>query len=218
MSARRLILLGPPGSGKGTQARRISERFGHVAISSGDIFRAEIAAESAIGREAAGFVQQGRLVPDLTVIRIMLAGIERLGPDALFVLDGFPRTVPQAEGLRDGMRRLELSIDAVIDFRIADEIIVQRAINRRICKNCGRSYNVRFFPPRVAEVCDQCGGPVCQRDDDREDVIRTRLETYRNQTAPLVDYYTNAGLLRWVDAAGAAERVEASVAEIVESC
>lgn len=217
MAARRLIFLGPPGSGKGTQARRISERFGHAALSSGDIFRAEMGAGSEIGRQAAEFVKSGRLVPDEIVTAMMLGSVARLGPDARFILDGYPRTIPQAERLAAGLQDLKAPIDVVIDFRIADPIIVDRAVSRRVCKNCGRTYNVRFFPPRGEGVCDQCGGVVEQRVDDREDVIRTRLETYYRQTQPLVEYYTRGGLLRVVDASAAADAVETAVAAIVES-
>jgi adenylate kinase len=195
----------------------MSERFGHAALSSGDIFRAEIGAGTSIGRQASEFVKSGRLVPDEIVTAMMLVGIGKLGPDARFILDGYPRTIPQAEGLAAGLDGLNAGIDTVVDFRIADPVIIERAVNRRVCKNCGRSYNVRFFPPRVGAVCDQCGGVVVQRDDDREDVIRTRLETYYRQTQPLVDHYTRAGLLRVVDASAAADDVESAVAAIVEA-
>ncbi|MBI5865144.1 MAG: nucleoside monophosphate kinase, partial [Planctomycetes bacterium] len=208
---------GPPGSGKGTQARRMAERFGHRALSSGEIFRAEIAHGSVVGQSAAAFVNRGALVPDDIVIGVMLSGIEKLGRQAKFILDGFPRTVPQADGLSAGLVRLGTRLDAVIDFRVEDVLIIERAVNRRICGNCGRLYNVRFFPPRREGTCDQCGGAVVQRDDDREDVIRARLETYRAQTRPLVEYYAAVGLLRVIDAAGAADVVEADVAAILES-
>lgn len=195
----------------------MSERFGHAALSSGDIFRAEMGAGTAIGRQAAEFVRSGRLVPDEIVTAMMLVSVGKLGPDARFILDGYPRTIPQAEGLAAGLDGLSAGIDAVVDFRIADPVIIERAVNRRVCKNCGRSYNVRFFPPRVEGVCDQCGGVVEQRDDDCEDVIRTRLETYYRQTQPLVDFYARAGLLRVVDASAAADAVESAVAAIVEA-
>lgn len=191
--------------------------MGHAALSSGDIFRAEIAACSEIGRQASEFVSSGRLVPDEIVTAMMLGGVAKLGPDAPFILDGYPRTIPQAEGLSAGLAALKAGIDAVIDFRIADPIIVERAVSRRVCKKCGRTYNVRFFPPRVEGVCDACGGVVEQRGDDREDVIRTRLDTYYRQTEPLVDYYTRAGLLRAVDASAPADAVEAAVVSIVEA-
>jgi adenylate kinase len=215
MPAKRLIFLGPPGSGKGTQANHVSERLSLVAMSSGDTLRAEIKAGSDVGQRAAQYVRAGTLVPDDVVTGVMLSAITGLPPGTGFILDGFPRTVPQAEALEAGLRAAGVAIDAAIDFQIEDGLIVQRIVSRRVCGDCGATYNTRFLPPRVEGVCDKCGGEVVQRVDDREDVIRTRLETYRSQTAPLIEFYSERGLLRRVDASQEAQAVAAQVLRLL---
>ena len=217
MAGRTLIFIGPPGSGKGTQAARLAERLGLVPLSSGDTLRNEIKADSEIGRQAAQYVKAGTLVPDEIITGVMLSAIERQPASAGIILDGFPRTVPQAESLDDGLARLGRRIDAVIDFQIDDAKIVERIVNRRICKNCGATYNVQFCPPRQPGVCDRCGGELIQRVDDTEETVRTRLATYRQQTAPLIEFYDRRGLLRRVDAAADASAVENQVAAIIEA-
>ncbi len=215
MAARRLVFLGAPGSGKGTQARRMAERCDLVALSSGDTLRAEIRMGSQVGRAAQEYVAAGTLVPDDLITRVMLAGIDRLAADAGFILDGYPRTLPQAQALEEGLAQRGRPIQAVVDFRLDDGAIVARLINRRVCTDCGATYNITTAPPRTAGVCDHCGGKVEQRVDDREDVIRTRLETYRRQTRPLIDFYAQRGLLRAVDASLPPEQVEEQVWRVV---
>ena len=217
MAGLNLIFLGPPGSGKGTQATRMAKRFGLVPMSSGDTLRAEVKVGSEVGKKAFEFMQAGTLVPDDIITRVMLAGIDKLDDSAGFILDGFPRTTPQAESLVDGLATAGKSIAAVIDFSLADDLIVDRIVSRRVCKNCGATYNMRFFPPRQEGQCDKCGGEVSQRVDDREDVIKTRLETYRSQTAPLIEFYSQRGMLRSIDAAEPAGTVEASLVGLIES-
>lgn len=217
MARHTLIFLGPPGSGKGTQAARMGERFGLIPMSSGDTLRAEVKAGSDVGKKAFQYMQAGTLVPDEVITGVMLAGIGKLADDAGFILDGFPRTVPQAEALSDGLVAAGRSIAAAIDFQLDDSLIVERIVSRRVCKNCGATYNARFFPPRREGICDKCGGEVSQRVDDREDVIKTRLETYRSQTAPLIEFYSRRGLLRTVNAAESAEKVEAALVELIEA-
>ena len=156
-------------------------------------------------------------MPDGVITDVMLAAIAKLPPDTGFILDGFPRTVPQAESLTDGLKDAGLLLDAVIDFQLGDELIVERIVSRRVCSNCGATYNIRFFPPRKNGVCDKCGEEVIQRVDDREDVIKTRLETYRTQTAPLVEFYSARGLVRTVDASQEAEAVERQVTGTIEA-
>lgn len=212
----RLVFLGPPGTGKGTQARRLAESHRLVALSSGDVLRAEIERDSEIGRKAAQYVRSGTLVPDEVICEVMLAAIDRLEVGRGFILDGFPRTVPQAEALDEGLRQRGLSLDAVLLFELDDAAVLERIVNRRICKNCGATYNVKFLPPRVEGVCDVCGGPLVQRVDDREEVVRTRLATYREQTEPLVAYYEGRGLLRRVDAGQRAEEVEAAISRLID--
>jgi adenylate kinase len=209
-----LVFLGPPGAGKGTQARRIAQRFGLVALSSGETLRAEIAAGTPVGRLAESYVTGGTLVPDDVITSVMLSGIEKLkGRGA--ILDGFPRTLPQARALDAGLASRGQRIAAVVDFRVDDRLIVQRIVNRRVCSVCGRNYNAAFDPPRAADACDECGGSLLHRADDREDVIVTRLETYRRLTAPLIEYYSQQGLLSSVDASAPPGQVQDAVAAVV---
>lgn len=196
----------------------MSERFGLIHLSSGDVLRREIAEGTEIGRKAQSFVSQGALVPDDVIIEVMLSGLGRVAAGQGFILDGFPRTVAQAEALAGGLSRSGRPIEAVVDLQMSDDGIVERIVSRRICGKCGATYNVRFFPPRVAGRCDADGEPLIQRVDDREEVVRTRLETYRKETAPLVQYYASRGLLRTVDASRGAAEVENEIVGIIEGC
>jgi len=211
----RVVFLGPPGTGKGTQARRMSERFGLAALSSGDVLRQEIAEQSHVGRQAQSYVQEGTLVPDSVVTAVMLAGIDKLRSGTGFILDGFPRTVPQAEALAEGLRQRGWRLQAAIDFQMDDRLLIERLVTRRVCSRCGRTYNIRFLPPKAEGRCDGCGGALVQRVDDREDVVATRLATYRQQTAPLIEYYLHRGVYQTVDASAPAERVEAAIVGIL---
>lgn len=211
MAPKHVVFLGPPGTGKGTQAVRLEQRCGWKALSSGDMMRAEIAAGSELGNKAAEYVNNGRLVPDEIITGVILGALDRVPKSLGWVLDGFPRTVPQAEALDKGLLAEHAKIDAVVNLDLDDHKIVERLITRRICKECGALYNIRFQPPRQDGVCDRCGGEVVQRADDREDVIRTRLATYREQTAPLIAYYTQRGLLQSVDADDTVEKVQTAI-------
>ncbi len=211
----RLIFLGPPGSGKGTQAQRLAERCHLVQLSSGDVLRRERQEGSAIGRQTAAYMDAGTLVPDEVVTGVMLAGIDRLPKGRGFILDGFPRTVPQAEALSQGLRERGLTLDAVVNFELGDEEIVNRIVGRRVCTHCGATYNVSFLPPKAEGQCDKCACELVQRKDDTRDVIVTRLETYRAQTAPLIAYYAASGRLHTVNSAAGAAAVEAEVGRIV---
>lgn len=216
MSGFRLIFMGAPGTGKGTQAQRLSQRDGLAALSSGDVLRNEIKLGTEIGKQAAQYVTSGLLVPDEVVIGIMLAALSRASAGAAgWVLDGFPRTVPQAEALMRGLHEQRLDLHGVLDFRLEDAEIIRRISSRRVCSKCQATYNARLLPPRREGVCDRCGGEVAQRADDREEVIATRLATYRSQTAPLIGYFSARGMLHVVDAAPPAEQVEAAVRAIL---
>jgi len=195
----------------------MSERFGLVAMSSGDTLRNEIKQGSPVGLEASEYVKAGTLVPDDVITGVMLEAVRKLPSGTGFILDGFPRTVPQADALETGLTQSSLAADAAIDFQIDDDLIVQRIVTRRVCSSCGATYNVRFFPPQTEGVCDKCGGEVTQRVDDREDVIKTRLETYRSQTAPLIEFYSQRELLLIVDASKEAEAVETQVSGLIEA-
>jgi adenylate kinase len=217
MAATRLIFLGPPGSGKGTQAERLAARAGIVQLSSGDALRRERAAGSPIGRKAAQYMDAGTLVPDEVVTGVMLAGIDRLPPGTGFTLDGFPRTLAQAEALEAGLKERKIAIQAVIDFRLDDAEIIRRLAGRRVCTRCQSTYNVSFLPPKVDGKCDKCGSELFQRRDDRPEVIATRLETYRVQTAPLIAYYQRRGGLHAVDSSRGADAVAAEIDRIAKA-
>jgi adenylate kinase len=201
----RIILIGPPGAGKGTQAAAIREKYPLAHISTGDILRENVRAGTELGAEARKFMDSGALVPDALIIKMMR---ERMGqPDASegFMLDGFPRTVAQAEALEELLKDIGAGLDAVILLEIDDDAVVRRLGSRRVCSSCGAIYNVVGHPTKAEGVCDDCSGEVIQRDDDTEPVIRRRLEVFHAQTAPLVEYYENRGKLRRVDGAGSSD-------------
>jgi adenylate kinase len=195
----KLILLGPPGAGKGTQAKMLTERFGIPQISTGDILRTAVKEGTPMGLKARSFMDAGGLVPDAVVIGIVRERLQKDDCAEGFILDGFPRTVAQADALRETLRELGKDLNAVVSLAVDTEALVERLTGRRTCLDCGRGYHVKFDPPRVADRCDLCGGVLVQRDDDQEATIRKRLEVYHGQTAPLVSYYGERGLLTSVD-------------------
>ncbi len=212
----RMIFMGPPGSGKGTQAERLAERLGIVQLSSGQVLREEIKADSQIGRKAREYVESGGLVPDEVITGVILAAMDKVAADKHLILDGFPRTLPQAEALSAGLAERNWKIDAVLDFQMDDDTIVARISGRLVCSNCGATYNKEFLPPKAEGVCDKCSGKVIQRKDDQPDVVRNRLLTYREQTAPLVRYYEERGALTRIDASAGADAVQAKVRSVIE--
>jgi adenylate kinase len=213
--AARRASLGGPGTGKGTQAARLASGFGLVAISSGDALRKEIELGTELGRHVEEFVGSGRLAPDDVITQVMLGAVEKLPAGQGFILDGFPRTVPQAEALAAGLAARNGQIDAVISFEMPAQEIIERITSRRLCSNCKRTYNLRFFPPSRPGVCDSCGGKLMQRLDDHRDVIATRLQTYMELTHPLIEHYAGQGVLHRVNAAAEADAVEAELKGIV---
>ena len=198
----RIILLGAPGAGKGTQADTIKQKYPVAHISTGDILRANVKAGTELGRNAKTFMDAGKLVPDEVIIGMVEKRLEEPDCKDGFMLDGFPRTTPQAEALDKLLKKLGLKLDAAVELDVSDEVVVGRLTTRRGCKSCGEIYNTVTKQTKVAGICDKCGGPVVQRDDDREEVIRKRLAVYHEQTAPLIEYYRAQGLLITVDAAG----------------
>jgi len=194
-----LILLGPPGAGKGTQAKMLIERFGIPQISTGDMLRAAVAAKTELGLKAKACMDAGTLVPDEVVIGIVGERLQQSDCDKGFILDGFPRTVPQADALKTTLAGLGKALTAVISLEVDSEALVERLTGRRTCRSCGRGYHLKFDPPAKADLCDACGGELIQRDDDREETIRKRLRVYQEQTAPLVTYYQEEGLLVAID-------------------
>jgi adenylate kinase len=195
----KLILLGPPGAGKGTQAKLLTEHFGIPQIATGDILRAALQAGTPLGLQAKSYMDAGALVPDEVVIGIVRERLQQADCRPGFILDGFPRTAAQADALQVTLSELDRQLDRVVSLTVDADALVERLTGRRTCRGCGRGYHVRFDPPRDARCCDACGGELFQRDDDREETIRKRLAVYAQQTAPLIDYYRSAALLTELD-------------------
>jgi adenylate kinase len=188
-----------------------------VQLSSGDALRRERQEGSPIGQKAASYMDAGTLVPDDVITGVMLAAVDKQAGGTGFILDGFPRTVPQAQALDAGLNERGLKINRVVDFKLDDAEIVTRIVERRVCEGCQATYNLSFLPPKTAGTCDKCGGTLIQRPDDREEVVRTRLDTYRAQTAPLIEYYAGRGLLESVDSSTGADNVQAAVTRLIEA-
>jgi adenylate kinase len=212
----RVVLLGPPGAGKGTQALRLAARWGVPQIATGDMLREGVARGSRLGLEAKRYMDAGDLVPDDVIVGLIAERLAAEDARKGFVLDGFPRTVAQAEALDRLLVEQGLRLDRVVLFEIDHEVLVARLSGRRVCRTCGRNYHLAFAPPRVPDRCDACGGGLSQRADDEEPKVRHRLAVYARETAPLVEYYRRRGLLASVPAAGAVEAVFAAVLRVTE--
>lgn len=208
MASVRVVLLGPPGAGKGTQAKLLRERFEACQISTGDILRKAVADKTPLGAEAESYLNRGELVPDDVIVRLVGERLKQRDCAQGFVLDGFPRTLPQAESLEEILKAMALPLDGVLSIQVPQQIIVQRLAGRRNCRDCGALYHMNFDPPRNDETCDRCNGRLQQRDDDREETITTRLRVYETQTAPLVNYYRQRGNLRKIDGVGKVEDIQ----------
>lgn len=211
-----LILLGPPGAGKGTQAKLLIEQFGIPQISTGDILRAAVKNKTAAGVRAKQFMDEGALVPDELVIEIIRERLTAVDTASGFILDGFPRTVAQADALSKMLEASYKQIDHVIAMSVDYDELIKRVVGRLTCKDCGRGFHVDFDPPQVPGVCDFCSGVLYQRDDDREDTMRARLNTYESQTAPLISYYSSLGLLRSVDGLGAIQEINSILVSLLK--
>lgn len=214
----RVVLLGPPGSGKGTQARHLVERYGVAYIATGDLFRANVQQGTDLGMKAKTYLDAGELVPDEVTIGMVMAAIDQTTDG--FILDGFPRNIPQAETLEAELASRSRPLSAALAFILEEDEAIKRIAGRRTCANCQTPYNVYFNPPRTENVCDRCGGRLVQRTDESEETVRRRLEVYRESTAPLLKFYSERGLLREVDAAGSEEQVTeraiAALADVAE--
>jgi adenylate kinase len=212
----RLVLLGAPGAGKGTQAKKLIDKYGIPQISTGDLLRAAVAAGTQLGKEAKSYMDKGELVPDKVVLGMVQ---ERLGQDDCkkgYILDGFPRNTVQAEALDTMLKGLNMSLNAALSVDVPKEDLMKRLTGRRTCRSCNQMYNVYFSPSKKEGVCDKCGGELYQRDDDREETIKKRLDVYEAQTAPLIDYYRKAGILKSVSGTGNIDAIFREVCVVLE--
>ena len=195
----KIIMLGAPGAGKGTQAKMIAEKYGIAHVSTGDIFRMNIKEGTALGKEAKTYMDQGLLVPDELTVRILLDRVAREDCANGYVLDGFPRTIPQAQVLDQALAEMDDAIDYAINVDVPDENIIGRMTGRRACVTCGATYHIVHIPPKQEGICDACGKELVLRDDDREETVSKRLSVYHEQTQPLIDFYTAKGILSTID-------------------
>lgn len=213
----KLVLLGPPGSGKGTQAKRLAEKYGIPHVSSGDILRASLREEGCLDRETREIVHSGRLVPDRIAVGIVK---KRLGEEDCgkgFILDGFPRTLPQAESLNGFLQESDIAIDRVLYLELSEEEAVKRLSGRRTCPRCGATFHLVFNQPRTLGLCDQCGAQLSQREDDKEVTVRERMKTYEKQTFPLIEYYQSQGLLAKINANRSIKEVFEDLCKVLDS-
>lgn len=211
----KIIMLGAPGAGKGTQAKMIAEKYGIPHISTGDIFRANIKNGTPLGMEAKGYMDQGLLVPDELTVKILLDRVSQDDCRNGYVLDGFPRTIPQAQVLDQELAKLNDQIDHAIDVDVPDENIIRRMSGRRACISCGATYHIEYIRPAKEGICDECGQELVLREDDRPETVGRRLDVYHEQTQPLIDFYGKKGILKTVDGTKEMHEVFDAIAEIL---
>ena len=198
----KLIIMGPPGAGKGTQAALIKAEYQIPHISTGDMFREAIKNETPLGMEAKSYMDKGQLVPDSVTIGLVKERLAKPDCQEGFLLDGFPRTIPQAEALNEILKELDIKLDAVVNIDVDDSVLIDRIVGRRVCPICKAGYHVKYLQPKVEGVCDECGGQLVQRKDDTEETVKNRLEVYANQTKPLLEFYESYGLVKSIDGIG----------------
>lgn len=211
----RIVLLGPPGAGKGTQAAKLVEKYDIPHISTGDIFRKHLKEKTKLGLKAKEYMDKGLLVPDELVVDIVK---ERLMEDDCtkgFLLDGFPRTVEQADALEEELKKQNLKLDGVINIEVRDEIIIDRLTGRLVCKKCGATFHEKFNKPKQEGICDICGGELYTRDDDKVETVKNRLDVYKKQTQPLIDYYAQKGILKTINGEADTDMVFARICEVL---
>lgn len=207
----RLVLLGAPGAGKGTQAKKLIEKYGMPQISTGDLLRAAVAAGTELGKEAKTYMDSGNLVPDSVVLGMVEERLQQDDCKNGYILDGFPRNTAQAEALDEMLGKVGMSLDAALSVDVPLEDLMKRLTGRRTCKDCGQMYNIFYSAPATEGKCDKCGGELYQRDDDQEETIQKRLEVYTAQTAPLIDYYGSKGIVKSVSGTGDIDEIFANV-------
>ncbi len=211
----RLILLGPPGAGKGTQAKLLAEKFNIQQISTGDILRQAVKNKTKMGLKAKSYMDQGKLVPDNVVIGIIKDRLDNADCSKGFILDGFPRTIQQAESLSQALKQMEIDIDYLIDIEIDFNYLIQRLTGRWTCRECGEGYHKMSNPPKKKGVCDKCDGELYQRDDDKEETIQKRFEVYRKETEPLKDYYQKNGKLNAIKGDGGIQEIFSRITNLI---
>ena len=207
----RVVLLGPPGAGKGTQAKLLQERFEACQISTGDILRKAVAEQTPLGKHASEYVRKGDLVPDSLIVDLVAERLKEKDCERGFILDGFPRTISQAQSLETILRNMGVALDRVLAIQVPHSVIVERLAGRRTCRGCGALYHLTLDPPQAEGVCDRCGGDLYQRDDDREETITARLKVYDTQTAPLLSYYRERGMLSNIDGVGKVDEIRSRI-------
>jgi len=217
VSVLRVVFFGPPGAGKGTQARLLEQKFGACQVSTGEILRRAAREQSALGKQAADYLDRGDLVPDQVMVKLVAERLREPDCRSGFILDGFPRTLTQADELEQMLDGTGLALESALCLQASNDVIIKRLSGRRTCKQCGSLHHLVFNPPARPGICDRCGGELYQREDDREEMIAARLRVYENQTAPLKDYYRKRGLLKEIDGVGSVEEVGKRVLKAVET-
>jgi len=211
-----IVFLGPPGAGKGTQAKILIERYGIPQISTGDMLREHRARGTELGKKAQEYMDKGQLVPDEIILGMVKERLSQPDCQKGFILDGFPRTVAQAEALDKLLSEMGKKLDFALALIVPDDLLVERLTGRRTCKSCGMMYHIKYKPPKAEGKCDVCGGELYQRPDDNEETVRNRLKVYHEQTAPLIEYYKNKGILREIDGSKSIEEITQQIISILE--
>ncbi|QSQ08988.1 Adenylate kinase [Koleobacter methoxysyntrophicus] len=214
----RIIFMGPPGAGKGTQSEKLSKELDIPHISTGDIFRKNLREKTALGLKAKQYMDKGLLVPDDIVVAIVKDRLREPDCRKGFILDGFPRTVAQAQSLDSALSEMETELTCVINFKVSKEELIARLTGRRVCKACGATFHVKYNPPKQQGICDLCGGPLIQRDDDTEETVEKRLDVYKKETEPLIEYYTDKGVLITIDGEKDVDEVYEDLKGAVRGC
>ncbi len=213
----KIIMLGAPGAGKGTHAKHITQKYAIPAISTGDIFRENIKAGTELGKKAKGYMDAGKLVPDELVCDLVVDRINQEDCKNGYILDGFPRTIPQAEALTEALKKQNDAVDFAIEVDVPDDVIIERMSGRRVCKGCGATYHIKNVPPKKEGICDECGEEIILRDDDAPETVKKRLGVYHEQTAPLIEYYDKLGVLKTIDGTQSLEKCASDIDAILES-
>jgi adenylate kinase len=211
-----IVFLGPPGAGKGTQAKILIERYGIPQISTGDMLREHRAKGTELGKKAQEYMDKGQLVPDEIILGMVKERLSQPDCQKGFILDGFPRTVAQAEALDKLLEEMGKKLDFALALIVPDELLIERLTGRRTCKSCGMMYHIKYKPPKVDNKCDVCGGELYQRPDDNEETVRNRLKVYHESTAPLIEYYRKKGILREIDGGKSIEEITQQIIQILE--